>query len=107
MANFGGAFGVLIIIVVTLAQLLGANKRSKGKGPRRSADEGPRDDRELLRKPAATQNKNSTNKSIWSNMAKKKDQKSGSQGKISAGETTTSFEVDGSKHNDVQGFDVK
>ena len=78
MQNFGGALGVFIIIVVTLAQLAGKNKRAN-KGENRK----------------------------FQKQRKIKGAKADSTGKIAAEESTTSFEVDGGRHDDVQGFDVK
>ena len=110
MQNFGGALGVFIIIVVTLAQLAGKNKRAN-KGERRSEADGPRDDMELLRRPQENAGNNDGSKSTWNRKLQKqrkiKGAKADSAGKIAAEESTTSFEVDGGRHDDVQGFDVK
>ena len=90
MSNFGGAFGVFVIIVVTLAQLLGNGKRNKNKNAKGGA------------------NKNQNQGLTWSKKQnKKKELAAKSEGKIFAEEATTSFEVDGGNHSDVQGFDVK
>lgn len=94
MQNFGGALGVFIIIVVTLAQLAGKNKRA-GKNP-------PKQKRDIT-KPTG-----GNSSGMWNKMTKKsKDAKIDSAEKISAEDTTPSFEVDGKHHDNVQGFDVK
>ena len=41
MSNFGGLFGVFIIIVVTLAQLAGNSKRNKNKSGKRAEKTAP------------------------------------------------------------------
>ena len=110
MSNFGGAFGIFIILVVTLAQLAGNNKRSKNKSQRRSESDGPRDDMELLRRPAESSKSKPQSKIPWNKMTKQKKikgAKSDVAGKIAAEESAPSFEVDGHHGSDVQGFDVK
>ena len=111
MSNFGGAFGVFIILIVTLAQLAGNSKRNKNKGGKWGEKDGPRNDLDLLRKPANNSVNRTERKSALSNLTNKqrkiKGAKSDHTGKIAAEESAPSFEVDGHNSSDVQGFDVK
>ncbi len=110
MSNFGGLFGVFIIIVVTLAQLAGNSKRNKNKSGKRAEKDGPRNDLDLLRRPTDNTSR-AERKNGLNNLAKKQRKimgaKSDHTGKIAAEESAPSFEVDGHKGSDVQGFDVK
>ena len=111
MSNFGGAFGVFIIIIVTLAQLAGNSKRNKNKGGKWAEKDGPRNDLDLLKKPEERTTSKSENKPSWTKLAKKqlkiKGAKSDAAGKIAAEDSAPSFEVDSHHDSDVQGFDVK
>ena len=103
MSNFGGLFGVFVILVVTMAQLAGKNKRNNKN---RGGNSAQRDDMTLLNRPAEPSGSKNVSKRSWTKMGKKNLPTSATE-KISAEETAPSFEVDGSNHSDVQGFDVK
>lgn len=83
-------FGILIIVLVTIAEIAGRNKRAKELFGEERAK------REELKKQKKQQG-----------TASSQEDKLIAEEKFIAEETPASFEVNETDHSDVQGFDVK